>query len=442
MGTMSASDAAPLPRLGEVFFDVRGNSRSMRLSWYADTGVAVLSIWQGGMCTGTFRLAIADLPRMVETLQRGPAGQRPEWDQEAGAAGRALADAPPHTMAQVRAMPASGRASPAGRDYLARPAEYGPGGAAAGPAGPPDYLGELPGGPRTGQAEYVGEPPGDRRTRTAEYRAAPGQPAAATERGTPPPRPLPPRAPERPAGPLSASTRYLDEPPGYQDRLADRPPGAPAHHAGPPDYLADPPGYRSAAPDHPGGPAGRPPAGPDYGPDPLGAPDYPAGRPPAGPDYGADPLGAPDYPAGRPDYLADPPRAPDYLGGPAGRPPAAPDHRPDPPAYDDPLGAGHRLDSRNPGTRSTASYSRGGGPVAGRHGEHASDPYLGATGPMDYQDPPPPHYGPGTSVPPPGDGPGRTAAENPAYYSAAVTDEGRPGPSPESFPYGRPQRSS
>src|SRR5262249_39575887 len=74
MGSMSTSDAAPLPRLGEVFFDVRGESRSMRLSWYADTGVAVFSIWQGGTCTGTFRLAIADLPRMVEALQRGPHG--------------------------------------------------------------------------------------------------------------------------------------------------------------------------------------------------------------------------------------------------------------------------------------------------------------------------------------------------------------------------------
>jgi hypothetical protein len=69
---MPASDAAPLPRLGEVFFDVRGSSRSMRLSWYADTGVAVFSIWQGGMCTGTFRLPIADLPRMVATLSSGP----------------------------------------------------------------------------------------------------------------------------------------------------------------------------------------------------------------------------------------------------------------------------------------------------------------------------------------------------------------------------------
>ena len=72
MGSMSASDAAPLPRLGEVYFDVRGESRSMRLSWYADTGVAVFSIWQGGTCTGTFRLPIADLPRMIEALQRGP----------------------------------------------------------------------------------------------------------------------------------------------------------------------------------------------------------------------------------------------------------------------------------------------------------------------------------------------------------------------------------
>src|SRR5260370_32398229 len=74
MGCMSASDVAPLPRLGEVFFDVRGNSRTMRLSWYADTGVAVFSIWQGGTCTGTFRVPITDLPRLVDALQRGPAG--------------------------------------------------------------------------------------------------------------------------------------------------------------------------------------------------------------------------------------------------------------------------------------------------------------------------------------------------------------------------------
>src|SRR5580698_5864928 len=72
---MSSFDAAPLPRLGEVFFDVRGSSRSMRLSWYGDTGVAVFSIWQGGRCTGTFRLPVDDLTRMIDTLRQGPAAQ-------------------------------------------------------------------------------------------------------------------------------------------------------------------------------------------------------------------------------------------------------------------------------------------------------------------------------------------------------------------------------
>ncbi len=44
----------------------------MRLSWYANSMVAVFSIWQGNRCTGTFRLPLADLDRMVRTLQAGP----------------------------------------------------------------------------------------------------------------------------------------------------------------------------------------------------------------------------------------------------------------------------------------------------------------------------------------------------------------------------------
>jgi hypothetical protein len=77
MGTRSAPDPAPLPRLGEVFFDVRGSSRSMRLSWYADTGVSVFSIWQGGTCTGTFRLPMEELPRLIDSLQRGAQAHDP-----------------------------------------------------------------------------------------------------------------------------------------------------------------------------------------------------------------------------------------------------------------------------------------------------------------------------------------------------------------------------
>src|ERR1700760_2020157 len=87
MGSMSASDAAPLPRLGEIFFDVRGSSRSMRLSWYSNTGIAVFSIWQGGTCTGTFRLPMDDLTRLVDSLRRGVPGGQPEGAPGRGARG-------------------------------------------------------------------------------------------------------------------------------------------------------------------------------------------------------------------------------------------------------------------------------------------------------------------------------------------------------------------
>ena len=43
----------------------------MRLSWYADTGISVFSIWQGGTCTGTFRLPQEELHRLIDALQRG-----------------------------------------------------------------------------------------------------------------------------------------------------------------------------------------------------------------------------------------------------------------------------------------------------------------------------------------------------------------------------------
>ena len=75
----------------------------MRLSWYADTGVAVFSIWQGGTCTGTFRLPMDDLDRMIESLHRGPQGQR---------AGRR--EAPDEPGRDVPGRPADG-AGPAGR---------------------------------------------------------------------------------------------------------------------------------------------------------------------------------------------------------------------------------------------------------------------------------------------------------------------------------------
>jgi hypothetical protein len=63
--------ASWLPVSGEVFLDDRGAQRTLRLSWHHDDGLVVLSLWRGGLCTGTFRLPIDDVPVLVDVLRRG-----------------------------------------------------------------------------------------------------------------------------------------------------------------------------------------------------------------------------------------------------------------------------------------------------------------------------------------------------------------------------------
>jgi hypothetical protein len=163
---MSASDAAPLPRLGEVFFDVRGSSRSMRLSWYSDTGIAVFSIWQGGMCTGTFRLPIGDLPRMVEILQAGPDGRGTAGSgrgADLGGAGYGQQDFPTGSVLR----PAADEGYP-GEGYPGDyPRDPGPGYGRDDLAGP-GYGRDEPAGP--GHRGHDATAPGYRRDELAEPR--------------------------------------------------------------------------------------------------------------------------------------------------------------------------------------------------------------------------------------------------------------------------------
>ncbi|MEO5877487.1 MAG: hypothetical protein ABIS86_20150 [Streptosporangiaceae bacterium] len=74
------SGATPLPRTGEVFFDARGDDRALRLSWHPDAGVMVISVWNRGTCTATFRLPAGDVPGFVEAMSVGlpqvPRGRR------------------------------------------------------------------------------------------------------------------------------------------------------------------------------------------------------------------------------------------------------------------------------------------------------------------------------------------------------------------------------
>jgi hypothetical protein len=212
--------------MGEVFFDVRGSSRSMRLSWYADTGVAVFSIWQGGMCTGTFRLPIGDLPRMVETLRRGPT-ERTSRERPASRPrrGRGAADPveSPDDMFESAAdsSPDDGWATSDPQGY---PAEPGAGGDPLGYRAEPMAGGEPPGYPaQPGTASYPA-------AHRATSRARGGPPGYAAEPG---PGSGPPGYPPGPAA--GDSLGYRGQP---GDPLDYRP--RPGIGGDPLDYSGDP----------------------------------------------------------------------------------------------------------------------------------------------------------------------------------------------------------
>jgi hypothetical protein len=43
----------------------------LRVSWHVDNGLVVLSLWRDNVCSGSFRLAVDDVPEMIATLRAG-----------------------------------------------------------------------------------------------------------------------------------------------------------------------------------------------------------------------------------------------------------------------------------------------------------------------------------------------------------------------------------
>jgi hypothetical protein len=263
----------------------------MRLSWYADTGVAVFSIWQGGTCTGTFRLPMDDLARMVEALRRGPQGKGQRAARDAPPARDAAAPAsgsPDQGQATVSMrMPERGGRDQAGRD------QDGARGYRRDPAGYPDPL----------SPDYPAEQLEDYRTG-----AGSGEFRAAADAGYPD---VPVTGDYRRAGPESGG--YPEEASSGSYRRGGYPadPGYPADADYPEDYR--------------GGPSGnhRRDAGRDAGRDTGGYPAAPADY--RGGSSGSHRRDAPGYPAD-PAYPADPgfrgySREPDIADYP-GEPPA------------------------------------------------------------------------------------------------------------------------
>jgi hypothetical protein len=62
------AEVLPMPTVGDVFRDVRGDDRTMRVSYHRDREVVVVSLWAGAACRGSFRLAADDAGRLVALL--------------------------------------------------------------------------------------------------------------------------------------------------------------------------------------------------------------------------------------------------------------------------------------------------------------------------------------------------------------------------------------
>ncbi len=65
------STARPLPETGSIFLDARGGDRAMRVSWHQESEMVVLSLWRDNVCTGSFRLAIDEVPELIDLLRAG-----------------------------------------------------------------------------------------------------------------------------------------------------------------------------------------------------------------------------------------------------------------------------------------------------------------------------------------------------------------------------------
>src|SRR6185503_19482908 len=63
--------ARPLPEAGSIFLDARGGDRALRVSWHPEAGLVVLSLWRDNVCAGSFRLAVDEVPELIDLLRAG-----------------------------------------------------------------------------------------------------------------------------------------------------------------------------------------------------------------------------------------------------------------------------------------------------------------------------------------------------------------------------------
>ncbi|WP_446215090.1 hypothetical protein [Micromonospora sp. IBHARD004] len=61
-------EVRPMPSFGDLFTDLRGEDRTMRVSYHPDRGAVVVSLWSGTLCRGSFRMPVDDVRRLTTLL--------------------------------------------------------------------------------------------------------------------------------------------------------------------------------------------------------------------------------------------------------------------------------------------------------------------------------------------------------------------------------------
>ncbi|MGS2616620.1 hypothetical protein ACVCAH_19140 [Micromonospora sp. LZ34] len=70
-------EVLPMPGFGDLFADTRGDDRTMRVSYHPDRGAVVVSLWNGTVCRGSFRMAVGDVPKLLSLLAEISAAAAP-----------------------------------------------------------------------------------------------------------------------------------------------------------------------------------------------------------------------------------------------------------------------------------------------------------------------------------------------------------------------------
>ena len=66
-----------MPSFSDLFTDLRGEDRTMRVSYHPDRGAVVVSLWNGTLCRGSFRMPLDDVRKLMSLLTEIEASSPP-----------------------------------------------------------------------------------------------------------------------------------------------------------------------------------------------------------------------------------------------------------------------------------------------------------------------------------------------------------------------------